>query len=83
MNAEQVRAAIAAAMQSHDADGMTSEEIKVALGVSLRATREALQSMIKAGAMVHAGHRTGYRIDGVRKRSPVYRLTEPSGADLA
>ena len=74
MNAEQIRAAIAAAMQVHDADGLLMEEISEALGLSIHTTRARVRTLVNAGVMEHAGHRMGHRVDGVAKRSPVYRL---------
>lgn len=79
MNAEQIRAAIAAAMSSHDAEGMTMQELRDALGhrpteAGLRTTREKVRQMIAEGLMVHAGHRSSVRMDGVPSRTPVYRL---------
>lgn len=79
MNAEQIRAAIAAAMVAGDADGMTMLEIRDALGykkteAGLRATRQKVRELIDEGRIVHAGHRATVRIDGIPTRSPVYRL---------
>lgn len=81
MNAEQIRAAIAAAMTAHDADGMSMDEIREALGYAdseagLRAARAKVKRLLKEGAMIHSGHRSGSRVDGLRVQNmtPVYRL---------
>lgn len=79
MNTDQILAALEAARLSHDAEGMTMNEIRAAIGHKateggLRTTREKVRQMIEEGRMVHAGHRATVRIDGVPTRSPVYRL---------
>ena len=69
--------AYAASIGTKSEKGMTTDEIRQALGiVSVNTARARMKDMIKAKTLRHAGFRATESISGAKIRVPVYEVVK-------
>lgn len=59
-----------------DSDGMTTNEIAVALECNYDRALERLRHAVRAGKVIYSGDKTVKRIDGKSCKSPAYKLAK-------